>query len=132
MPKKLKLFPGQESAAPVGIGEMGVAAVDDEIAGCKQGQQFPEHRVHRVAGRHQQDEGPGPAQETDEFFQVVPGLDGAGAHLVFHEVPGLLGGAVIHRHGKAVVRHVQDKIAPHGPQADEADVTTLVAHKISD
>jgi hypothetical protein len=30
-----------------------------------------------------------------------------------------------------VVRHVQDKIAPHGPQTDQADVTTLAAHKRS-
>ena len=56
-----RFFPDRNLPAPVGIGEMGVAAVDDEIAGRKQRQQFPEHRVHRIAGRHQQDEGPGPA-----------------------------------------------------------------------
>ena len=110
---------------------MGVAAVNNEIAGRQQRPKFPEHRIHRVAGRHQQDEGPGPAQETDKLWQVISSLDGTGAHLVFHEILGLLGGAVIHRHGKPVIRQVQDKIAPHGPQTDQADVATLLAHKKS-
>ena len=83
----------------------------------------------RIARRHQHDYGPGLFQQTDKLLQIIARLDGAVPHLVVHEVLGLLGGPVIRGHGKPMVRHVQDKIAAHNSQANQTDVTSLIAHK---
>jgi len=126
----MKIFPHQETAPPVGVGEMGVAGVDNQVVRGQQREHFPNYRVYRIAGGHQQDNGPRPFQQPDKFLQVITGPDSPGARFLVQEFSRFFGGAVIYRHRKPVVRHVQDKIAPHGPQADEADVTTLAGHKI--
>ncbi|MEV6992659.1 hypothetical protein AB0N87_26175 [Streptomyces sp. NPDC093228] len=50
-----------------GVGEVGIAAVDDDIAGIEQRGAFDDHVVVGLTGLHQDDQTPAAAAETISF-----------------------------------------------------------------
>ena len=94
-------LPARIRAAAVGVGEMGVTAVDEQVAGVQERENFLDDGVHRLPGRHHGKDGPGLAQQPDEFFQLIAGPDIPGARFLGHEFPGLLGGAVVDGHAES-------------------------------
>ena len=60
-PEEVDPFLGQLFYAPVGVGEVGVAAIHDDIARLQQGQQAIDNHIHGLARRHQQHERARPA-----------------------------------------------------------------------
>lgn len=109
--------------AALGVGEMAVAAVDDDIAGFEMREQLIDEGVDGRARLHEQDDAAWALEQGHELrdgvcADHVRARGGAGQKGV-----GLRGGAVVHGHGVAVVVHVEHEVLAHDGQADEADVS---------
>ena len=94
-------------------------------------QQLLDHLVDRVAGLDHQHDAARPLQQLDQLFDRVRADDLRALRLVVDELVHLGDGAVEHGHLVAVVVHVQDQVLAHDGQADQADITTRVRHRIS-
>src|ERR1019366_4721373 len=88
-------------------------------------EQVVDHRVHRRACGYEQHDGARATEQSDELCNVCGAASIA--------LPGFLAQGrdrgwvlVKTRHGDAVVRKVEHKIAPHDPQTDHADFILLL------
>ena len=61
--------------AAAGVGEVGVAAVDDDVAGVEQRDQLGDHRVGGLAGLDHDDDRPRPLQRGDEVRHRLAGTN---------------------------------------------------------
>ena len=78
--------------------------------------------VHRLAGLHHQHHPARRFEQADQFLDGVGADDLRALGLVGEEIVHLGDGAVVDRHGEAVVVHVQNQVLAHHGQADQADV----------
>ncbi len=116
----------------VGVVEVGVAAVDEDVPRLQQRLELVDDGVDRFAGLDHDHRPPGALEAGDKFFERVVAFDplrGTGVDLVGRfrlqaadELIGGTGGAVVDRHGEAVVGHVENEVLAHDGQADESDV----------
>ena len=107
-----------------GIFEKRVAAVDDQISGGEQGQQFVNYGVYRFAGLHHQHNAARFLQKADKFFQCIAGGDALFRHM-FYKLFGFGGRAVINSHFKPVARHVAHQVLTHDGKTNQTDFTVL-------
>ena len=109
-----------------GIGEEGVPAVHDDVAGLEQRLEFVNHRVDGFAGLDHDENPTWPFKVGDEvrdFFKPF-GILALGQFI--DEVFGLGVGAIIDRDGETVALDVECDIPPHDFQSDHAEC--LAAH----
>ncbi len=111
----------QALSTRIGVLEMGIAAVDDEVARFEMTKQIVEDRIHRSASGHQHHDRARPPQRADEGRDVARALDvrRRGFPAQGLDLRGIL--VVAHRR-KAVPGHVQQQIASHDAQTDHADL----------
>ena len=121
MPIKRKPASGQLLAAALGVREMAVAAVDDDVAFIQQGFQLIDHRIHRGAGF---DHDNNPARALQAGHEILDGVAGddifaLGARL--GEISGLLGRPVEHGRAEPVALDVQYEVFAHDGESDQPD-----------
>ena len=113
---------------PVGVCEVGVAPVDDDVPGLEQGRQLVQDRIHRFAGAHHQHDAARGAQPRQQLFEGAGPTHALARTQPRHELVGDRLCAVEHGHAEALVGHVEDEVLTHHPQADEADITIRLVH----
>ena len=110
----------QGLVAALGVGEVRVAAVDDEVAGGEQRRELGHHGIHDGTGGHQQHHRAGRLQATDEAGQV--GVARHGFALAFLGQQGHFGGVfVVARNREMMVGQVQQQVAAHRAKANHAE-----------
>ena len=128
MPTKWRFCAASSALASLGVAEIGVAAVDDDVARVEQGRQLREHGVDRDAGLDHQDDLPRSRQRGHELRQGRDAGD-AGARGRSREIfLGAQGGAVVDDHGKTVAGDIEGEILAHHRQPDQPDVWSLLIH----
>ena len=105
-----------------GIGEVAVAAVDDGITRCQDGQQLRDDLIHRLARANHQHH---LARKLQAVGQLLPGMRAdkalactAPLHKMLHHA----GPHIVYRHGKAVAFHIHGQVFPHDCQANHANL----------
>lgn len=96
--------------SPVRVGEMGVAAVDDDIASTQKGKESLNPVVNGLAGLDEEHDTAGALQLGDELLDRVGSDDRLALGLVVEESVDLGHGAVESADGVAVVGHVHDNV----------------------
>ena len=110
-----------------GVGPLGVAAVDDDVAGFENLREGVDHRVGGLAGLHHDHRAARALEAGGEFLQRGMADEAAGSVRVFrHELLHGGGGAVVNRDAEAVVGDVEGEVLAHDREADESDVRELV------
>jgi len=125
-------FGGKIFGAAVGVSEERIAAVDDDVAGLEVGQDVVDGLVDGVAGFDHEHDAAGALEEGGELLGGVSADDVGALGFVGEEVVDLGGGAVEYGHFEAVVVHIEDEVLSHDGEADEADITRSVWHKVSE
>ena len=111
------------------VGIVGVAAVNDDVAGLQVGHQALQHSVHRGTCLDHQQDLPGLFQNGAELLQRGAAGDGVARRLTgLHKDLRGLAAAVVARHGKAVLCQVQCQAPAHDRKARNAD---LILHGLS-
>ena len=105
-----------------GVGEVAVAAVDDDVALVEQGQERLDHHVHRLAGLDHDHDAAGRLELGHEFLRSVGAEDGLALGAAREEVVHLGGGAVVDAHRVPVIGHVEHEVFTHHGEADQSDV----------
>lgn len=118
--KELDAARFQVARARVGVSEVRVAAVNDEIALVEVRQQILDDRIHRRAGGHEHHDRAWPPQKPDELRNVRRAVDLSlfaflGQRIDFGRV------LVVAGHGKTLIGHVEQEIASYDAKADHAD-----------
>jgi hypothetical protein len=131
--EELDAFGGEGAGAHVGVREVGIACIDDEVSPVKEREHVTDHRVHRRAGRNEHHHCPRLVEQADELLDVrraanvsLPGFLAQGFDL------GCV--RVISCHREAMVGHVQHYIAAHDVQAYHAYFAVLQSgrgHRVS-
>lgn len=83
--------------------------------------------VNGFAGLHQQHHAAGCLELGDKVLDVLCADDGFAFCFVLDEVLDFADGAVEGYDGEAVVGHVEDEVLAHDGQADEAEISSVVA-----
>ena len=109
---------------------MGVAAVDEDVAGLEQGGQLVEDRVDRAAGLDHDHDLARALERGDQILDVLTADQVLPHAAPTDEFVDLGGGPVEDRHGVAVALHVQDEVFPHHGQADQANVGARLCHRL--
>jgi hypothetical protein len=113
--------------APDRVVEVGVAAVDDDVARLEQAGQLVDHRVGAFTGLHHDDRGARHTERRDEVFDGFARHEVALAAVLTDELAGALRRAVEHGHHVAFAAgEVPGQVATHDGQADDAYVGTLL------
>jgi hypothetical protein len=96
--------------AAVGVGEVRVTTVDDDVAGVKEGQDLLNPVVDSLASLDQEHDTAGRLELADELLDAVGADNGLALGLVLEESVDLGDGSVEGADGEAVVSHVQNKV----------------------
>ena len=109
-----------------GVGEMRVAAVDDEIARLEVRQQRFDKVIHGLARLDHQHDLAGTLQQADHLFDRV-GADDVRVSFgcLVQELVDFGHGAVERNHGVAVVGHIQNQVLAHHCQTDQSDICRI-------
>jgi hypothetical protein len=105
---------GAVLGAAVGVGEVGVAAVNDDVALLQEGQEGLDVVVDGLAGLDEEHDAAGALELGDELLDGVGTNDGLALGLVLEEAVDLGHGAVEGGNGEAIVGHVQDDVLSPG------------------
>lgn len=140
---------GQRFAATVGIREVGVTTVNNDVTLLKVRQKRLDESVHRLASHDEEDDNTRALELGDEFLDRV-GTDNGLAWrrpesvrgkpraqsteywsdfrltlgLVFQEAIDLGSGTVIGADGEAMIGTIEDQVLTHDGQTDEAKIST--------
>ncbi len=119
----------QSLLAPLRVHEVGVAAVDDDVAGFEEGLDLVDSPIDGVAGLHEQDDLARTFQRLHELLGRVR-ADELPAPVLLHEGRDAVGlvlarRAVVDGHGVAVALDVARQVLAHHGEADHADVRGL-------
>ena len=112
----------QGTGAPGGVGVVGVAAVDQDVARLEQGDQLVDHRIDGGAGLDHDHDLARPLERADQLGDGVAADDLLPLPSAVDEVVDLGRGPVEDRDRVAVALHVQHEVLAHHGQADQADV----------
>jgi len=104
------LLLGKVLGAAVGVGEVGVTTVDDDIALVKKGKDLLDPVVDSLASLDQEHDTTGRLELADELLDAVGANNGLALGLVLEESVDLGDGSVESADGEAVVSHVQNKV----------------------
>jgi len=104
---------------------MGIAAVDDDIAGLKARREAVDHVIHRRARLHHHEDNAGLAHHGDKIIKdaragnaVAP----VGLQEVRQQVPLAGDIGVEHSDRAAAPVEIEGHVPPHDPEAHDADV----------
>ena len=113
----------QVLGSPDGVREVGVAAVDDEVASLEMGQHRLDEIVHCLPGLDHEHDLAGPLQHADHLFDRMCSHDTLVAvGRIVQEIVDLGYGAVVSHHCVAVVGHVEDQVLAHHRQTDKCNI----------
>ena len=130
---------------PLGVAEVGIAAVDDDVARLENLDQLLDHAVgggglgiesggwggDRVARLDHQHHLARPGQRVGQLLERMRADDLAALDVCpVDEIVHLARGPVVDGNGETVVLHVQNEILAHHGQAHQADIA-LVCHGLS-
>ena len=101
---------------------MAVAAIDNDVALFKQGQQQFNKVINGLTGLHHQHYFAGLLQRVRKLRKAVGADDVFPLGAALYKTGHLGRGSVINGHGKALALHVHHKIFAHDGEADEADI----------
>lgn len=97
-------------SSAVGVGEVGVTTIDDDVALLEERQQLLDPVVNGLSGLDEEHDAAGALELADELLDGVSADDGLALGLVLQEMVDLGDGSVEGTDGEAVVGHVQDKV----------------------
>lgn len=111
--------------AAVGVGEVRVATVDDDVAlfNSALGEEELDEVVDGLAGHDEHHHDSGLTELLDKLFDGVGALDGLALGLVLEEAVNLGDGTVEGNTLEAVVGGVEDQVLTHDGQTDEAELS---------
>jgi hypothetical protein len=113
----------QVFASSVGVGEVGVAAVDDDVALLDTGlEDGLDECVNGSASLDQQHHASGFLELGDEILDAVRADDGFALGLVGQEGVDLGDCSVEGHDSEAVISHIEDQVLAHDGQANEAEI----------
>ena len=121
MPMK-RNFPCPLQRAALGIGEKGIAAVDDDVVRIDELAQLGEHGIDRRAGFDHDDDAARLLQRFDEPGDRLSADDIEPDGAVFQEVLGAGPGAVVNGDGVAIALDVERQVFAHDRQSDDTRV----------
>jgi hypothetical protein len=104
------LLLGKVLGAAVGVGEVGVTTVDDDVARVKEREDLLDPVVDSLASLDQKHDTAGRLELADELLDAVGANNGLALGLVLEESVDLGDGSVESADGEAVVSHVQNKV----------------------
>ena len=106
---------------------MGVAPVDDAVAGLQVGQELLDRLVDSLTGLHEQHDPPRPPQSRGKLGDAVrPSNRRPAPRRGAEELVRRLDGAVEYDDGIAVVVDVEDQVLAHDRQADQSEIRELI------
>ena len=105
-----------------GVGPVGVAAVDDEVARFEERDELVDHRIDRRPGLHHDHDRAWRRQRTDERLDRGGRGELALAAVVGDERVGLRRRAVVHGDREAVGRDVAGEVLAHHRESGEPEV----------
>ena len=106
-----------------GIGEIGIAAVDNDVAFIQKRYQLIDEFVYHAAGTHHQHHDTRAFQLTDQLFQAVRAHDLSIFGRARQKIVYFGNGTVVGHYFEAFVVHVENQVLAHYGQTDYADVT---------
>ena len=115
--------PGLDVARPADrVLVVGVAAVDNEVAGREDGDELLDGVVDGLAGLDHDHHLARGFQRPGELVDGMAAYDLLAGAAAQNEVIDLRDGAVVNRDGKSLALHVEDQVLAHHRQADKPDV----------
>lgn len=105
--------------AAVGVGEMRVATINNDITLLQEGQKLLNPVVDSFAGLDKEHDTAGALELGDELLIGVGSDNGLALGLVFQEAVDLGDGSVIGADGKAMVSHVENQVLSPGQQSQQ-------------
>lgn len=112
--------------AAVGVGEVRVATVDDDVTLLKAVlEEELDEVVDGLAGHDEEHHAPGLLELGDELLDAVCANNALALGLVLEEAVDLGDGAVEGNDGVAVVGGVEDQVLAHDRKANETEVSTV-------
>ncbi|SCE28402.1 hypothetical protein GA0115253_104092 [Streptomyces sp. Termitarium-T10T-6] len=114
--------------AAAGVLEVGVAAVDDDVALLQQRRELLDHRVGGFPRLHHDHQTPGAFQRGDELLGRVRGDERALVAELLDQGVGPGRGAVVQGDGEAVAGEVPGEVAAHDRESGDADPSSA-AHE---
>ena len=100
-------------AAPAGIFEIGVAAVNDNVAGFQQGRKGIQHGIYRSPCLDHQNDLPGPFQILYQFFQTVSRLQTGIVPKIMHKLFRFGSSTVKHQGLDLVICQITGQVSAH-------------------
>lgn len=111
--------------AAVGVGEVGVATINDDVTRLKAVlEEELDEVVDGLAGHDEEHHAPGLLELGDELLDAVRANDALALGLVLEEAVDLGDGAVEGNDVEAVVSGVEDQVLAHDRKANETEVST--------
>ena len=107
---------------PTGVGELGVAAVDDDVAGFDQFGQFVDDGIRRATGLDHDQDLAGCRQRVDEVLGGLGRDEGSVTAVLLDQRAGLRGGPVVHGCDEAVAGEVPREVGTHDSQPGDTDI----------
>jgi hypothetical protein len=120
--------PGELGRAALGVREVGVAGVDDDVALVEQGRQLRDHGVDGQSRLDHHDDAARPLQRRDEVLQRLGRGERALPAVQLHELGRAGGGAVVHRHRHPASGDVAGEVRPHHRESRDTDPALRVDH----
>ena len=115
--------PGLDHAGPpYGVGEVGVAAVDQDVARVQSRQQVTDRLVDGLAGLDHQKDGARPGDLAHELLRRVGGLDRALSTVLRDHLVGAGPSPVVDRDPEAPGPQVARQVLAHGGQPHHRDL----------
>ena len=112
----------QGGLAAAGVGEQGVASIDDDVALVHQGGQLVDHGVGGLAGLDHDDRHAGLLQGGHEVGHRLRGVELAVGSVVGDDLLGLADGAVVDGDLEAVAGKVAGQVRAHHGHAGHTDI----------
>jgi hypothetical protein len=110
----------QGGLAAAGVGEVRVAAVDDDVVRLEQRRQLAEHLVDRGAGGDHHHDAARPFERAHQILEALRAGELV-AGVILEEGVGPVGLEVPHRDRKAVLLDVEREVAAHRAEADDGE-----------
>jgi hypothetical protein len=111
----------QGGLAAAGVGEVGVAAVDDHVARLQERGELVDDRVGGGTRLHHDHQAAGAFEGGDELLGRLGGDEGALVAVHLHQRARAAGRAVVDGDGVPAAGEVAREVAAHDPQAGHAD-----------
>jgi hypothetical protein len=118
---------GGVPGAAVGIPEMGIAGVDQQIALFEHGRQFRNDAVDRCARRNKDDDFSGAGERGNKRAGLVA-TDETSVWSGGGQFCDPVRGAIEAGDFEAVIHEIEQEVAAHGAQADDSDIGAPPIH----